>query len=394
MGEPSASMPGNDDGSSTETRSLGDVVRVDDRTILITGQELDVQNGRPDVGNCLLHLSDETLVMVDTGATVEFREAIRRAADELRDWTKLLLLTTHGHTDHVGNNDVVDELAAAHGASVEHFVPAADVPQMRDPVSYWTRAFRRIEGLADMPAPPPLSAAYIVSLFEPLHPFGATTRTYEEQPLVAVEVGSWRGNGWTFADGAVSVLRSQGHCAGHVVVHLRDSRLLHLGDEDNGACGAMPDSDQVKVQAAFSLAGALLESGAVDTITDGHSFTVRRGEEARALVTGMLDDALAIDEFRRSAGGDDAVDDRTFVEKFAEHLSSSGARATNPNPVFTAMMSVNLLAASGLDAPQHGHSWRTEPLNNPEPVSGRPKGLALVPAAVEATAWKLRTYRH
>ena len=398
--EARSTMPANPEGQegpttpsepATAAPMLGDVVHVDDRTILVMGQELDVEGGRPDVANCLLHLTGDTLVVVDTGATVAFREAIRRAAEGLGAWTQLLLLTTHGHTDHVGNNDLVDELAAARGASVQHFIPAADVPQMLNPVEYWTWAFRRIEGLAPMPAPPHLSAAFIVSLFEPLHPFGATTRTYEELPMVAVELGTWRLNGWSFADGAVIVMRSQGHTAGHVLVYLRDSRLLHLGDEDNGACASMPDSDQVKVEAAFSLAGALLQTDVIDAVTDGHNDQVRRGDEARSFLTKLLDDATAITEFSRSVSGESPVDDRQFVEHVSDYLSTIDASSANPNPVFTAMMSVNLLTAEGLEPPGHGHSWRRVGLDEPQPVSGRPKGLALIPAAIEVTTWKLRT---
>ena len=103
----------------------------------MTGQQLDVEGGSPDVANCLLHLSGETLVIVDTGATVAFPDAIRRAADSLGAWTQLLLLTTHGHTDRVGNKDPRRSSATApRGETAQHFVPAADVPQMRDPVSY------------------------------------------------------------------------------------------------------------------------------------------------------------------------------------------------------------------------------------------------------------------
>ena len=58
--------------------------------------------------------------------------------------------------------------------------------------------------------------------------------------------------------------------------HLRDSRLLHLGDEDNGALGSMPDADQVKMETILGLAASLADAGLVETITDGHG-SVRRG---------------------------------------------------------------------------------------------------------------------
>ena len=103
---------------------------------------------------------------------------------------RLLLLTTHGHTDHVGNNDLVDEIASERGIPAEHFVPARDVGQMLDPVDYWTRAFSNIVDLTPMPAPADLSAAFVVSLFQPLRPFGATTRTYEELPMQRLRSGT------------------------------------------------------------------------------------------------------------------------------------------------------------------------------------------------------------
>jgi hypothetical protein len=89
-----------------------------------------------------------------------------------------------------------------------------------------------------------------VSLFQPLRPFASVTRTHGERPLEPIRTGSARFTGWTFADGAVRVLRSQGQCAGHVIVHLRHSAILHLSDEANGPCGAMADADQLKIQTA------------------------------------------------------------------------------------------------------------------------------------------------
>ena len=98
-----------------------------------------------------------------------------------------------------------------------------------------------------------------MSLFQPMHPFAAGTRTYEELPLERITIGQVRMTGWSFADGAVCVLRSQGHCAGHVIVYLRDSRIVHLADEGNGPCGVMYDSDQLKLQTVLGAVADLIE---------------------------------------------------------------------------------------------------------------------------------------
>jgi glyoxylase-like metal-dependent hydrolase (beta-lactamase superfamily II) len=377
-------------GAAAPSTPLGSIQRIDELTVLVLGQELNVEAKQPDVANALVHRAGDTLVIVDTGVTELFRDALRQAVNGFAEAKRLLLLTTHGHTDHVGNNDLIDEIAKERGIAAEHFVPARDIGQMLDPVDYWTNAFSNIIDLTSMPAPADMYAAFVVSLFQPLRPFGATTRTYEELPMQRLELGRLPVNGWSFADGAVSVLRSQGHCAGHVMVYFRDSRLLHLGDEDNGPCGSMADADQVKVQTAFGLAVSLIDSGDVDTITDGHS-TVRSGAQAREFLDDLLEQAVAVQALALpSRSGMETVEGRAFLEQLTERFNEHSADHTAPNPVFTAMLAVNELTEAGLVRQGGATSWNRPKLTNPAPVAAKPHGLAMLPAAAEMLRWKLR----
>ncbi|MFD0266235.1 MBL fold metallo-hydrolase [Streptomyces sp. NPDC127106] len=347
--------------------ALGDLIEIDDRTVLVLGQELDVEHDQPDVANALVHRVGDTLVMIDTGVTAAFRAALRDAADRVGPWSRALVLTTHGHPDHVGNNDLADEL----GVPVEHYVPALDLDQMRDPASYWVRSFDRITGLPPLPAPPAATAGKVVSLFQPMRPFGATTRTYEERPLERIRIGSLRFTGWTFADGAVRVLRSQGHCAGHVIVYLGDCGVLHLSDEGNGACGAMVDADQLKIQTVLGAVCRLFEEGEAVLLTDGHTCAVRRSAEAVTHLDGLLDQATALQaaalDLTREYG---RIRPSTFTTRYAEAIADLRVEGANPNPMFTAMMAVNELRELGLrpesddaDAP-----WSRPALYDPGPA--------------------------
>ena len=379
-----------DAGAAATVKTLGQIQRIDDRTVLVLGQELNVEAKQPDVANALVHRAGDTVIVVDTGVTGPFRAALRAAVDDLGDARRLLLLTTHGHTDHIGNNDVVDEIASERGITAEHFVPARDIGQMLDPVGYWTRAFSPLVGLAPLPAPADLSAAFVVSLFQPLRPFGATTRTYEELPMQRLDLGPSRINGWSFADGAVNVIRSQGHCAGHVVVYLRESRLFHLGDEDNGACGSMADADQVKLQAVLGLAASLIDSGHVETVTDGHG-SVHRDGEAREFLDDLLEQAVSLQSVALPArSGTETVDGRAFLDRLTEDLKAQSAGDDPPNPVFTAMIAVNELKEAGLVRRPRENLWDRPVLKNPAPVTGKPQGLAIIPAAAGMLRWKLR----
>jgi glyoxylase-like metal-dependent hydrolase (beta-lactamase superfamily II) len=337
------------------TMSLGDIIRIDDRTVLVIGQELDVDQGQPDVANTLLHRVGRSLFMIDTGVTERFRAALSSAVDEVGEWTELIVLTTHGHPDHVGNNDLPDELAEARGARVQHFVPARDVAQMRDPQGYWTTSFDRLVGVVPLPAPPNLVAWKITSLFRPYRPFGQTTRTFEQLPLERLNLGSATTSGWTFADGAVHVIRTQGHCAGHVVVYLRDSRLIHMGDETNGPCGVMHDADQVKLQTAFALARQLADQGLVTTMTDAHGTTVRDTTTARAELETLFDHALAVEAAAVAATNKHgSIDAATYAADHATRLADIGFTGANSNPMFRAMAAVNAASELGVDT---NRSW-------------------------------------
>lgn len=373
--------------------ALGDTVRIDDRTVLVLGQELDVAHDQPDVANALVHRAGQTLFLVDTGVTARFRAALRAAADQVGEWSRLVVLTTHGHPDHVGNNDLADEIARGRGVPAEHYVPARDLGQMRDPASYWIRSFSRIAGVVPLPAPPRLAGDKVVSLFQPLRPFASVTGTYEELPLERIAFGPVPMTGWSFADGAVRVLRSQGHCAGHVIVHLRDSGIVHLADEGNGPCGVMHDADQLKLQTVLAAVAAVFEAGAAETLTDGHTFTVRRGADATSYLSGLLDQAMALQQVALAATkGRPSVTPDGFAAEYARGAAGLGVGGANANPMFTGMMAVNQLGEIGLrpDSSRPGATWSRPEMTDPAPVAGMPRGLAMVPAAVAMLRWKLQ----
>ncbi|MET9692594.1 MBL fold metallo-hydrolase [Streptomyces sp. NPDC006514] len=346
--------------------ALGELIEIDDQTVLVLGQELDVEHDQPDVANALVHRAGDTLVLVDTGATAPFRAALREATTRVQPWSRALLLTTHGHPDHIANNDLADEL----GVPAEHYIPALDLDQMRDPTAYWVRSFDRIAGVVPLP-PSRVLAGKLMSLFQPMRPFGATTRTYEERPLERIRIGSPAFTGWTFADGAVRVLRSQGHCAGHVIVHLSDCGVLHLSDEANGACGAMADADQLKLQTVLGAASLLFQEGNSAVLTDGHTFAVRHGTEVVSYLDGLLEQATAMwaaalgltDESRQ-------VRPSAFTARYMEAAADLGLSGANPNAMFNAMMAVNQLRELGLRPETDGADapWSRPTLHNPVPV--------------------------
>ena len=336
--------------------ALGEQIEIDVRTRMIVGQELDMAARQPDVGNVIVHRAGDLLVLVDSGVTTVIRDAIRSAADDLAPWSKILLLTTHGHPDHVGNNDIITDLGdGLDRSNVHHFVSAHDASQYHDHgLAYWTTSLDRVSGLVPGFEDSSAAALRLLAMYQPYVPITDLTRTYEELPPDHLVIGSQHMSGWSFGDGAVQVIRTHGHCAGQVVVHLPEARLLHLSDEPNGPCGAMHDANQMNIFAALAQALTLVETDAVGIVTEGHAFEVFDRPTAAERLSTLLDQASALDGAAQAllSGGIDNLP--AFVDAFIARSQSLGVSGANPNPMFNTMMTIAKLRELGLVAKGEG----------------------------------------
>jgi len=280
-----------DNARATPAYAYGDVVEVAPDVLLVIGRPLDFAKREVDVANAVFYKSGSTLVVVDTGGTAGFVPFLDAAAARLRPYDKVLLVSSHGHADHVGNNNWIDTL----GVPARHVMSLHDLAAMRDQVGYFAAGFDEAAPyLADMPS----GRAYaqeIVDLFGGLHVESRSLTLLESLPLESVTIGSTAWNGWRLLDGAVLVLRTSGHTAGHVAVFLPGPKVLHLADETTGFYQTFPDARPAANLLSLQRAVNALKAGAVTAVTDGHSFAVHRGDEAVAYLTGLTDAAIAFD---------------------------------------------------------------------------------------------------
>ena len=88
--------------------------------------------------------------------------------------------------------------------------------------------------------------------------------------------------------------------------------------------------------------------------------------------------------------GSEPVDGHAFLTRLTDEIKKISDDDAAPNPVFTAMIAVNELEEAGLTRRPREATWNRPTLTNPAPVTGKPQGLAIVPAAAEMLRWKLR----
>ena len=330
--------------------TFGEIVEVAPNVELVGGRPLDIQKGEVDVANALLYKSGSTLVVVDTGGTAGFVRYLDAAAKRLMPFDRAVLVNTHGHADHVGNNAWIDTL----GVPAEHFISAHDLTLMRDQIGYFSRAFDEVGPYIPDAPPGRVFAQQLIDLFGGLHTETRSLTLLELLPLVPIDIGGTSWDGWSLLDGNVLVLRTSGHTAGHVAVYLPGPKLLHLADETTGFYQTFPDADAAANLLTLQRAANAVRSGAVTALTDGHSFSIHRGDEAVAFLTGLINGAIAYDAAVTRVLNEhaDGITIADLVSELAGAPEMANApRGANDIPIFKYMQIVNKLRELGITRP-------------------------------------------
>lgn len=251
--------------------SYCDIHRLGNHIRVIEGREL-ILNKQGDVAQIVLHCRDEILTIIDSGVYPEDRQAILKAAAELGKFSKVVLINSHGHADHVGNNDVIHELQAK---EVEHYCPAKDYPNLCDQAGFFQKLMEESCGFLDM-GPPAQAVARLMALFPELRTNKDRVGLLEDHfPLEAHQIAgiSFRG----FRIHNVLVIPTEGHTVGHICCLFPEDSFFYGADEFIGAVPPWGDSDPENQLAACRLVIDLIQSRVVTHAARGHHWGIVEG---------------------------------------------------------------------------------------------------------------------
>jgi glyoxylase-like metal-dependent hydrolase (beta-lactamase superfamily II) len=377
--------------------STGTIHTVADDLYLIEGHHPHTMWDDPDLPTIAVYRAGRRLYLLDTGAGPEQREAIRSLARRYHDVVdEVVLLNSHGHVDHAGNNDVLAEIAE--GKTRRHHISNAARPAL-DSETFFGAMYRRglpyfdyARGLSvpadqiatllrTLGAPNDLTADDVAELgtrisalglgpaisgflpsivvdillqtYPPVFVSEETMVDYEEvAPAAGIRIGDTTWTGWTFGDDQrrpdVQVLQSGGHSAGGVVFYLPEHKFLMMADETTSV-PIWADSDPAKTIATARKALRMIDGGELDQLCAGHRpMLPAHGDEARAALhevigsgtqfAGAVEDVLA----RHPNGlGIDAMYDILLQE--AQQGSVIALLARIQFPVFATFLKLTLL---------------------------------------------------
>ena len=278
-----------------------------------------------------------TLYLLDTGLGPEQKQAILDLAGRLQgQFTRLVLLNSHGHADHTGNNDVLGTIAASQKL---HYISERAQPYF-DSLTFFRNAYNEgaryfdylqgldlsVEGLMPLLTraglDPHTDQAQLLEIgrrigqlgltrvishywgdllmrnvgetYPMLHPSVATMQWYETLPQESFQFGGGQWAGWRVGD--VCVFQGQGHTADGVLFYVPAHKFLFFADETT-TIPIWQDTNTDNTARSFHNALAMLDVGAIATIAAGHFplQVVTGADPIRETITAFLEQKGSFD---------------------------------------------------------------------------------------------------
>lgn len=284
---------------------FGDIIQVSDNFLMVEGKIPRAILIEPDIANSLLYKSNNTLYIIDTGATVFFKDRIKKAAERLRPFENVILLNSHGHPDHTPNNSVIKEIKADHS---KHYISQKAFPLL-DYIDYFTSTYKTISEyyyFLDGPRPPLNTIFGAVKLlkylnpewpyfiikntlkkFKPFAPGLDTAMAFESLGVKDFLIKNINWSGWNF-NGEVYAFEARGHSPDEIVFYFPKVKVLFLADETVETFNCWPDSNSGNIINVIKKSIAMVQQGDVDVLISSHYHAIIRGDDIVPYLTGLL----------------------------------------------------------------------------------------------------------
>lgn len=263
------------------------VMEIAPDTWMIEGYSSTDFSSRPSSSNCFI-LGDKNMVLLlDTGTYPFYRARILDVLSKFRDQgaDTLILMNTHGHMDHVANNDVVLE---AGFKKVRYLLPEPELGNM-DAQGHFRHEFDELENYYDYFRELPVLPLKITSLVSrnlarrlflkvlKINYQGINTLVDRAEILLPDDkirktYGDMEFSGWEV--GRFFAIHDKTHSPGHISLYDPQNKLLLTGDATLELNPTFMNSSLDQCIAMMSKFSDLAKSGHVELATDAHRSSI------------------------------------------------------------------------------------------------------------------------
>lgn len=244
-----------------------------------------------DIANSVIFRSDENVYLIDTGATLSFKEALKRGIDKAIGSSKVkifYLLNSHAHIDHVGNNDLIRYPSSEkhfhfiHGEGLQYL---DHMTHSKEQLKELGEFYELLEG----PRPPyrilmrllkitrifgedlqfKIIIGRVISKFNPVDVSMDTISPFPNDLMSSLIYGKTSWSGWNLND-EVHVLESGGHTPDSVIFYFPSKKTIVTADETFEYFCCWPISKRRNVRSTLSKCIEMAEQGFIDFLISGH----------------------------------------------------------------------------------------------------------------------------
>lgn len=304
---------------------LGEVKELSENLWFIQGEMPADATKRPDPCNVVIYKAGDRLYLIDSSCGPQMRESIKRTLLKAGPVERFTIVHTHNHLDHICNNDLIDVVEAR---SKRHYLLGSGLSASTlDAPTYFAEQFDKMDEYYD-----PFTGYQAYKLkyrfaallrdggglfvgrrrvlrvlfsalfkkFEPINISRGTMTALEELPRRDFHFNETAWSGWSLGKDDLYVLEGRGHANDEVFVYIPEHRLLALGDSTFPLFPTWENSAKDRTLDCLRKSLAMVKSGWVDILADGHgSRCYATREDIAALLEATIADHLQYEEILR-----------------------------------------------------------------------------------------------
>lgn len=324
---------------------FGEIKKIAPNCLLVIGRGTNPLHAAS-CATTLIYKFLDIVYVVDSGATPFFRKKLIEAIEQLKPYNSIVLINTHGHTDHISNNTIINDINAKEKL---HFVSENTLEDLKNPKELITKEIENASEFIFMGKNPKQALVQIFEHLEPIDSSPETAKILLEKDKKKLYFGHISFNGWELADGHIKILESGGHIKESLMIYIKPLKLLFTGDETLSFFPIWPSSSAHNFLTTIQHIKHMLNDKLIDILIGSHNEQIfTTPAYAINFIDNLLDLHARFDSYIRKNLIGHEIDSGATINQLYLSLEASPFKEHLPKTeIYTKMLILNKIRSLG-----------------------------------------------